>query len=157
MAGLAQTRVRYLNGALSRDTGGVPVRWLDERRRRVALLGIGLYAGLASLSRPFSDAAAVAVAAAGAGVLVLAVLHRPVAGPPTTQPPVRRAALAWATVLALVAVWDLVAWVQQPAYNVASHDHPTISILLDPVTEPLVPRFAAWCCWLYVGVRLVRR
>lgn len=132
-------------------------RWVDEHRGRVALVGVVLYAGVASLSRPLTDAAAVAVALPIVVVLVHAGLRRPPADPGDTHPRVRRATVAWGTAVGLAAAWELVAWLHQPAYNVASYDHPTVSILLDPVTETWAPRFAAWCCWLYVGYRLVRR
>ncbi|HEX2174417.1 MAG TPA: hypothetical protein VHG70_00785, partial [Nocardioidaceae bacterium] len=68
-----------------------------------------------------------------------------------------RTALAWGGVVALTALWDLAAWLAQPAYNVASAAHPTISLLLDPLSGSALPRFLLWCCWLYVGYRLVRR
>ena len=57
----------------------------------------------------------------------------------------------------LAAVWELAAWLQQPAFNVASEDHPTVSILLDLLTDAAAARFLAWCCWLYLGYRMVRR
>jgi hypothetical protein len=53
--------------------------------------------------------------------------------------------------------WELAAWLRQPAYDVASPDHPTLSLLLDPVTGAGPGRFAAWCAWLYVGCRVARR
>ena len=49
------------------------------------------------------------------------------------------------------------AWLAQPAYNVVSADHPTISLLLDPLSGSGLPRFVLWSCWLYAGYRLVRR
>jgi hypothetical protein len=116
-----------------------------------------VYAAGAALSRPLSDAATVAVAAPGLVVVVLACLRDRYAGLGTRRPRTARTVLAWAAVVALFAAWDLAAWLQQPAYNVASYDHPTISLLLDPVLEPWPVRFAAWCGWLYVGWRLVRR
>jgi hypothetical protein len=135
----------------------VPSPWLDEHRGQLALVGLVLYAGLASLSRPLTAPAAAAVAIPAVVVVVGAGLPRSspaLDGPP---PRVRRTAAAWATLLVLAVTWELVAWLHQPAYNVASYDHPTLSVLLDPVTDPWAPRFAVWCCWLYVGYRLVRR
>lgn len=102
-------------------------------------------------------AAAVAVGVPAVAVLVLVFLGRRSAERREVAPGVRRAAALWAVLLALAAVWELAAWLQQPAYDVASSDHPTVSVLLDPITEPWLPRFGAWCCWLYVGYRLVRR
>lgn len=124
----------------------------------MVLGGLFLYAAVASLTRPLTDAAVVAVAVPCLVVLVLAARgpshHARAAGP---RPGVGRATAAWAVVVVLAAAWELVAWLQQPAYDVASYDHPTISILLDEVTDPWAVRLAAWCCWLYVGYRLVRR
>jgi hypothetical protein len=124
----------------------------------VAVAG-AVYAGAAALTPPLTTAAAAAVAIPSLALLVLAALDRRPTPPrsPAAAPRVRRTALAWGTLALLAAGWDLAAWLQQPAYDVASHAHPTVSLLLDPVTAPLPGRFVAWCCWLYVGYRLVRR
>jgi hypothetical protein len=125
--------------------------------RRVVLVCVVLYAAVASLTRPLTDAAAVAVAVPAVAVLVLPGIARPSAGHGGIDPAVRRTAVLWAAVVALGTAWELVAWLQQSAYNVASYEHPTASTLLDPVTEDWIPRFAAWLCWVYVGYRVVRR
>jgi hypothetical protein len=115
-----------------------------------------LYAGLASLSRPLTGAAAIAVAVPAAIVLVRA--GRPPPLPVVPAPgPLRRTAAAWTAVLALAATVELVAFAGQPAYNVASPDLPTLSVLLDPLTGTGPTRFLAWCGWLWVGWRLARR
>jgi hypothetical protein len=97
-------------------------------------------------------------------VLVLATRRRPGPGspavptdPPPTGPRLRRTAAAWAVLVVLGGAWELASWLRQPAYDVASPEHPTLSLLLDPVTGGGPGRFAAWCGWLYVGWRLVRR
>jgi hypothetical protein len=130
---------------------------LGGREGRVALMALPLYAAAASLTQPFTPAAAVAVLIPGLVALVAAARRRPVTASGGVVPGVRRATLAWSTVLALAVTWELVAWLRQPAYNIASADHPSLSLLLDPVTESSVPRFLVWCCWLYAGYRLVRR
>jgi hypothetical protein len=128
---------------------------LDERR--VVLVCVVLYAAVASQTRPLTDAAAVAVAVPVGAVLVLAGTGGAAAADRSgIDPGVRRTAALWAAVVALAAAWELAAWLQQPAYNIASYEHPTASVLLDPVIQPWIPRFAAWCCWLYVGYRVVR-
>jgi hypothetical protein len=128
---------------------------LDERR--VVLVCVVLYAAVASQTRPLTDAAAVAVAVPAIAVLVLAGTGRAAAADRGgIDSKVRRTAALWAAVVALAAAWELAAWLQQPAYNVASYDHPTASVLLDPIIQPGIPRFAAWCCWLYAGYRVVR-
>jgi cobalamin synthase len=124
---------------------------------RVVLVWVVMYAAVASLARPLTVAAAFAVGVPAVVVVVLVLLGRRSAERGQGRPGVRRTAALWAVVVALAGVWELAAWQQQPAYNVASYEHPTASVLLDPITESWAPRFAAWCCWLYVGYRLVRR
>jgi hypothetical protein len=113
-----------------------------------------LYAGVASLSRPLTGAALVAVAVPA--VIVLAGSARWAPMVPAGRP-LRRSAVLWAAVLGLAAVVELVAFVRQPAYDVASPELPTLSVLLDPLTEAGPTRFLAWCGWLWVGWDLVRR
>jgi hypothetical protein len=133
---------------------GVPGR----PRRWVGASGVLLYAATAAATAPMTSAAAIAVLVPCVVVLVLTV------GRPTNSPQRRVAggrlswtALAWGGVVALAAALDMSAWLRQPAYNVASHEHPTLSLLLDPLTGSTVPRFLLWCMWLYAGYRLVRR
>ena len=135
----------------------VSMGMLGEPRGRVVGAGALLYAAAASLTAPLTPAAAVAVLIPCGVVLVLALSLRRSPDRQEVRGPLSRAALAWGGVLALTAIWDLVAWLQQPAYNVASEDHPTISLLLDPLTGSPVPRFVLWCLWLFAGYRLVRR
>jgi hypothetical protein len=92
-------------------------------------------------------------------VLVLAARHRPgpAARTPATELRLRRTAVAWAVLVVLGGAAELAAWLHQPAYDVASPDFPTLSLLLDPVTDGGPGRFIAWCAWLYVGWRVVRR
>lgn len=136
------------------DTCGVRTSWLGHQ---ATLLGVLLYAALAALSEPMTTLAAVAVLVPAVVVLVAAYVRRPSPNPESTDPRVRRATLAWGALIVLAAAWELMAWLRQPAYNVPSSDHPTISLLLDPVTGSGAPRLVVWCCWLYVGYRLVRR
>jgi hypothetical protein len=114
---------------------------------------VALYAGVASLSRPFSGAAVVAVAVPVAVVLVRSRRRRPA----VPNAPLRRTAVAWGAVLGQATVMELVAFVRQPAYDVASPALPTLSVLLDPLTSAGPTRFLAWCGWLWVGWELARR
>ena len=116
-----------------------------------------LYAVVASLTRPLTAAAAVAVPVPAVIVLAQVCRRRLPARAGAAPHRVRRTALAWGAVVVLAGATELVALSQQPAYNVASPDHPTISLLLDPVTEGWPFRFVAWCCWLYLGWAVVRR
>jgi hypothetical protein len=146
------------------------VRWL------ALLAGVG-YAALATSTRPLTGTASVAVAVPVLMVLVRAVRRRPPTGsarprrvpaaastgaggrrdPPGAVPGSRRTAAAWGVVVALAAALELVAFFHQPAYNVASPDFPTLSLLLDPVTGAGATRFLVWCCWLLAGWALVHR
>jgi hypothetical protein len=116
-----------------------------------------LYAAVASLTTPLTSGAAVAVAVPVVAVLVRTGLGAPSVAHLEGDPRVRRTAALWAAVVALGSAWEIAVWLQQPAFDIASHEHPTASILLDPVTDAGLPRFVAWCCWLYVGYRVVRR
>jgi len=122
-------------------------------RSGLAVGAVALYAGVASLSRPFSGAAVVAVAVPVAVVLVRSRRRRPA----VPNVPLRRTAVAWGAVLGLATVVELVALVRQPAYDVASPALPTLSVLLDPLTSAGPTRFLAWCGWLWVGWELARR
>jgi hypothetical protein len=123
----------------------------------VVVAGV-LYAAVAALTQPLTVPATVAWAVPALAALILAgsrtpaVRHRAAA-----DRRIQRTAVAWGTILALVVALELAAWLQQPAYNVGSHDHPTISLLLDPILEPWPARLGAWAVWLWVGWRVVRR
>lgn len=138
-----------------RDTCSVTMGGSDDGW--IVLTCVVLYAAVASLTRPLTGAAAVAVAVPAVAGLVFAGIARPSADHGGIDPAVRRTAALWAAVVALGTAWELAAWLQQPAYNVTAYEHPTASMFFDSVTETGIPRFAAWCCWLYVGYRVVRR
>jgi len=74
-----------------------------------------------------------------------------------SRSPLRRTALAWTVLAAAVAAVELIALMRQPAYDVASPDHPTISVLLDPLTSAGPSRFVLWCGWLGLGWLAARR
>ena len=112
---------------------------------------------MATLSRPLTAAAAVAVAIPVAIALVQSVRRRPATTGTAFTGPRRRTAAAWGAVVLLAAALELVAFSRQPAYNVASPDFPTLSVLLDPLTEAGPTRFVLWCCWLWAGWALARR
>ncbi|HEY5855402.1 MAG TPA: hypothetical protein VIW24_15475 [Aldersonia sp.] len=115
------------------------------------------YAVAGSLTSPLSMAALIAVVVPVAGATAWTLARPPRPRPEPSRPAVRRTALAWAAVVVLAGTWELVAWLRQPAYNVASAQHPTISVLLDPVTEAQPGRLLAWAGWLAAGWWLVRR
>ena len=126
------------------------VRWL------AVIAGVA-YAAVATLSHPLTAAAAVAVAIPAAIVLVRSVRRRPPTARAAVTGPRRRTAAAWGAVGMLAAALEVVAFARQPAYNVGTPDFPTLSVLLDPVTEAGPSRFVLWCCWLWAGWALARR
>jgi hypothetical protein len=130
---------------------------MRRRVRRLAVIGGIAYAAVATLSRPLTAAAAVAVAIPVAIGLVQSVRRRPPAARGAVTGPRRRTAAAWGAVAVLGGAVELVAFSRQPAYNVAAPDFPTLSVLLDPLTEAGPSRFVLWCCWLWAGWALGRR
>lgn len=128
-----------------------PVRWL------AVIAGVA-YAAVAALSRPLTAAAVGAVAIPVGIVLVQSVRRRPPPrAPGAFTGPRRRTAAAWGAVVVLAAALELVAFSRQSAYNVGTADFPTVSVLLDPLTEAGPTRFVLWCCWLWAGWALARR
>jgi hypothetical protein len=133
-------------------------------RGTLAVATAALCAAAASSTAPLTAAATVAVAVPATAVLVLVLRRRPGPGsqavrthPLPAGPRLRRTAAAWAVLVVLGAAWEFAAWFRQPAYDVASPDDPTLSLLLDPVTGGGPGRFAAWCAWLYGGWLVARR
>lgn len=98
----------------------------------------------------------VAVALPAAGILVLAMM-RPVPVKPVREPRVRRAALAWALLFLVAVAWEAWAFFGQSAWYAANPAHPTLSTLVDPLTDYRAVRFAGWLLWLWVGRKLVGR
>jgi hypothetical protein len=127
-----------------------PVRWL-------AVIAAVAFAAVATLSRPLTVAAAVTVAIPVAIVLAQTIRRRSPRARAAFIGPRQRTAAAWGAIVMLAAALELVAFVRQPAYNVATPDFPTLSVLLDPLTEAGPTRFALWCCWLWAGWALARR
>jgi hypothetical protein len=126
---------------------------------RSAAVGVGgVYAAVAALTEPLTGVATIAWLIPALIVLILGGRLAPPTGERSAPVrPLRRTAVAWGAVVAIIVALELTAWLQQPAYNVGSREHPTISLLLDPILEPWPVRFAAWAAWLWVGWRLVRR
>lgn len=110
-----------------------------------ALVG---YALLAAMCRPLTLPAAVAVLLPGVALLVLRARRptRPAAGVP------RAAVMPWVALAAAGAAWELVAaaWGNDA-------DHPTLSLLLDPVLGTYPGRLVAYLGWLAAGRWLVTR
>ncbi|HEX2176745.1 MAG TPA: hypothetical protein VHG70_12620, partial [Nocardioidaceae bacterium] len=92
---------------------------LSKARSGLAVAALLLYAAVASLATPLSLVASVAVLVPGVITLVVASTRRTRADIGLSQGRLSRTALAWGGVVALTALWDLAAWLAQPAYNVA--------------------------------------
>ncbi len=108
------------------------------------------YASLAALFTPLSAPAAVAVLLPGVLVVVLRAM-RPVGDLPRDAQPYRAAA-QWLVLAVVGALWWLVAflWGNDP-------EHPTLSLLLDPVLETYPGRLLGYTIWLGAGRWLVTR
>ena len=105
------------------------------------------YAWWAAGLRPFTWPALVAVVVAGTAVIVLAGRAR--RRPPEDK---GRGVLVWAVLFALLAGWELAAYVQHPRA-----DHPALSSLADQVLDGRPARTLAFVVWLAVGADLARR
>jgi hypothetical protein len=87
------------------------------------------------------------------GVVVLALALR--AGHPP-RPSVRPGWWSWALVGVLICVWELAAFLQQTSPDQGSFDHPTLSVILDPMFAVPLPRSLLLAGWLAVGLLLAR-
>ena len=63
-----------------------------------------------------------------------------------------RRALTWAVLCALLAAWELAAYVQSPRA-----DHPTLSVLADQLLDWRPARAVAFLAWMALGTDLARR
>jgi hypothetical protein len=119
----------------------------------VAAATTAVYAALASTTGVNTVGAAVAIAIPGMAVAVVALLRpsRAVAA----GPGLRRGAAIWAVVALTALLWEAGAYFGE--LTVGQHEHPTLSVLLAPLLNDQVIRFAAWSLWLYAGWRLIRR
>lgn len=130
-----------------------PIPWLA---RVTPVAGAVVVAWIGSGLASHSTAATVAVALVSGAVVVVAMRRNN--GEPPTRISRPRLALAWWAALATVALlWELYAFLQQPDLTRPSHDHPTLSTLLDPVLAQRPVRFAGWLAWLWLGWLLVSR
>ncbi len=71
--------------------------------------------------------------------------------------PTTSGALVWGGVAIAAGGWELAALAQQPTLLEGSPDHPTLSVLLDPVLATYPGRVAVLACWLALGRYLVRK
>ncbi|MBF6467152.1 hypothetical protein IU427_18475 [Nocardia beijingensis] len=125
-------------------------------RTRVTPLAVGLVLATAgAATRPFSWPATALVAVAALGAMVLTFRGRIMRLPRTAR--LGRGLAMWSALLVAASAWELYALLRQPALNRPSHEHPTLSTLLDPALEQWPLRFAGWLVWLAAGWWLVSR
>ncbi|MEU2176829.1 hypothetical protein ABZ552_21600 [Nocardia sp. NPDC019219] len=125
-------------------------------RSRVTPLTVGLVlAAGGAATRPFSWPATALVAVAALGATVLAFRGRFERLPRSAR--LGRGLVVWSALLVAASAWEVYALLRQPALNQPSHEHPTLSTLLDPALEQWPLRFAGWLVWLAAGWWLVSR
>lgn len=100
---------------------------------------------------PFSGVATVAVLAGGGVAMAAGAATR---RSPADRPPAvgRRDVAPWAATLAVVALWQLAAYLQEPR-----HDHPTVSSLANDLLDSTPARAFACALWLLAAWALARR
>ncbi|HEV7535188.1 MAG TPA: hypothetical protein VGP90_06110 [Acidimicrobiia bacterium] len=117
----------------------------------VAVVGIGW--GITTLPT-FSTAATVAVVGFGAAeVAVAGLCRRRPPGPRRwrPRPPATGWVLPWGAALAVLAVWELLAFLGHPRSQ-----HPTLSSMTDPLLAHHLVRAVAFGAWAWFGWVLAR-
>jgi hypothetical protein len=92
------------------------------------------------------------------GLVLLAIADR--APPRSVRPPPSVSRLgrrAWAALWLALCAWEVIAFTYQPSRTVGSHDHPTLSILMDSVLKSHPGRAITLAVWLAAGWALARR
>ena len=110
--------------------------------------GAGAYVWWTAGLRPFTWPALLAVAAAGTGTIVLGTRRRRPFEPGAHA----TSALIWGIIFALLVGWELAAYFQHPRA-----DHPTLSVLAEPLIDGRPARALAFSTWIAVGAYLCRR
>lgn len=126
------------------------VRSWSERRLVLAAGAVGVfaYAWWATGRSPFTTTATLAVVGAGVAAMAVGLARRPQNEPR----PASVGAVRWVVVLAALAGWQLLAYVQQPR-----SEHPTLSSLANAALESHTARAVAFTAWLVAASRLARR
>lgn len=124
------------------------------KRRLLTAGGLLAYAWVGSGLESMTWPATVAIAVPAA-VVAVAVLRRPAPARRELGSALHRTTIAWSVLIGAGLLWEAWAFFHQPAPTVGSWDYPTLSVLLDPVLEHRVLRFAGWLIWLHAGRRLL--
>jgi hypothetical protein len=115
----------------------------------LAFAGLLAYGWWATGLTPFSAGATVAVVGAGGVAMVVGARLSPRPAPPL---PTVRDLLPWAILLAALAGWQLIAYVQEPR-----SEHPTLSSMGNGLLDTHSARAVAFAAWALIGARLARR
>jgi hypothetical protein len=92
------------------------------------------------------------------GLVLLAVADR--APPRIVTPPEHIAPLGrrlWAGLWLTLCLWEVIAFAYQPSRTVGSHEHPTLSVLMDNTLATHSGRSITLALWLAAGWALARR
>lgn len=161
----AQVRSRHpVPGPADREPPGQPAREAGPVSRRgirlllaaAAVVAGGGYAVIVGSFSRFSWPATVAVASLGTLIVLVGWQEPRRPGPDYGPLPVRGTA-AWGAVLVAGGAWELWSLFQQPALEITSYAHPTVSALTDPVLASQPGRALVLGAWLLLGWYLVRR
>jgi hypothetical protein len=83
--------------------------------------------------------------------------RRPPRVPAKGAPADPRAGVTWALWLLAFLLWEAGAFMFQESVTLGNADHPTLSVLLEPILEPQPVRALGYLVWLVGGWRLLRR
>lgn len=100
----------------------------------------------------FSGAATAAVLAGGAAAVLWGAIRRRRPARTAGGAVERRAVWPWAALVAILAIWQLAAYVQNPRI-----DHPTLSSLTNALLDSHPARTLAFVAWTAMAAELARR
>ncbi len=136
--------------------GGSPGRAIAIQASPRWLAALGAYALVVGSFARYSWPASVAVLVPAIAGVVLAWEGpmRAGRGEPRFDP---RGARAWAVAFVALALWELTNLLLQPSLVQGSYDHPTLSVLMDPILATHAGRSAFLALWLLLGWFLLER
>lgn len=120
------------------------------------LFGLGAYALVAGSFARYSWPASVSVLVPGISGVVLA-WERPTRADSSEPRRDPGGARAWAGVFIALGLWELTNLLLQPSLVEGSYDHPTLSVLMDPVLASHAGRSVFLALWLWLGWFLLER
>jgi hypothetical protein len=98
------------------------------------------------------------LAVAGPGALALAVAWRGSLGPQRELPTADSGGAGpWGLAFAAFGLWEFTNLILQPSWSIGSYDHPTLSLLSDPLLSVHSGRSTGLFLWLALGWYLAKR